>query len=83
MPTCLPAVAAVVKIGRWSPTTGIYGDVDGGFPLVVFDSKMENTVVLAPLIDFFIANQISFTDSITGERVLTFGPISSVEEVIG
>ena len=77
-----PAVAAIIKDGKWSPTTGVYGDRDGGFPLVVFDSKMENTVVLSPFLGSFTANQASFTDSVTGERVLTFGPISSIKEVL-
>lgn len=53
-----------------------------GIPLVVFDSTMDNTVVLSPMNSFMSANQITFTDDQTGDKVLTFGPISSVNEVI-
>lgn len=76
------SVAKDIKYGVWSPETGVYGDIDGGFPLVVFDSTMDNTVVLSPLSSFMSANQITFTDDQTGDKVLTFGPISSVNEVI-
>lgn len=75
-------MAKDIKYGVWSPETGVYGDIDGGFPLVVFDSTMDNTVVLSPLSSFMSANQITFTDDQTGDKVLTFGPISSVNEVI-
>ena len=49
---------------------------------MVFDSTMDNTVVLSPMNSFMSANQITFTDDQTGDKVLTFGPISSVNEVI-
>ena len=74
-------MAANINIGKWSPSDDIYGDVDGGFPLVVFDSKLENTVVLSPWNAFMAANQISFTDSTTGGKVLSFGPLGSITEV--
>ena len=74
-------VAAFMKIDKWSPDTPVYGDIDGGFPLVVFDSEMENAVVMAPATDFMSANQATFTDPVTGEKTLAFGPLSSITEV--
>ena len=75
------AVAAFMKLGKWSADTSIYGDIDGGFPLVVFDSEMENAVVLSPAGDFMAANQATFKNDKTGEKTLTFGPLSSITEV--
>ena len=72
-----------MKIDKWSPDIPVYGDIDGGFPLVVFDSEMENAVVMAPDADFMSANQATFTDPATGEKTLTFGPLSSITEVRG
>ncbi len=74
-------MAAVLKYGKWSPSSSIYGDIDGGFPLVVYDSQMENTVVLSPANLFMSASQNTFKDDKTGESVLTFGPISMVDKV--
>ena len=74
-------VAKDIKYGVWSPKTDVYGDIDGGFPLVVFDATMDNTVVLSPMNSFMSANQISFTEDVSGYKVLTFGPISSIDEV--
>ena len=71
-----------MKINKWSPDIPVYGDIDGGFPLVVYDSDMENAVVMSPAgPDFMSANQATFTDSKTGEKMLTFGPLSSITEV--
>ena len=74
-------MAAFIKIDKWSPDVPIYSDIDGGFPLVVYDSAMENAVVMAPASDFMSANQATFTDNRTGEKTLTFGPLSSITEV--
>jgi hypothetical protein len=74
-------MAAFMKIDKWSPDTPVYGDIDGGFPLVVFDSEMENAVVMAPATDFMSANQATFTDPVTGEKTLAFGPLSSITEL--
>ena len=70
-----------MKIDKWSPDTPVYGGIDGGFPLVVYDSAMENAVVMAPGTDFMSANQATFTSDKTGEKTLTFGPLSSITEV--
>ena len=71
-----------MKIDKWSADTPVYGDIDGGFPLVVFDKVMENAVVMAPATDFMSANQATFTNNSTSEKTLTFGPLSSITEVI-
>ena len=71
-----------MKINKWSPDIPVYGDIDGGFPLVVYDSDMENAVVMSPAgPDFMSANQATFTDSKTGEKMVAFGPLSSITEV--
>ena len=70
------------KIGVWSPKgDGVYGDIDGGFPLAVFDSTMENTVVMSPLNTFMSANQMTLMDENTGEKLVTFGPLNSIDTV--
>lgn len=75
-------MASKSKIGVWSPDgDGVYGDIDGGFPLVVFDSTMENTLVLSPLNTFMSANQMTFLDMTTGEKLITFGPLNSIDIV--
>ena len=70
-----------MKIDKWSPDIPVYGDIDGGFPLVIYDSIMENAVVMSPAIDFMSANQATFINDKTGEKTLTFGPLSSITEV--
>ena len=76
-------MAKDIKIGKWSSTPeDIYGNVDGEFPLVVFNSAMDTALVLSPASTFISANQYSFKDVQTGETVLTFGPMSSIDEVI-
>ena len=75
-------MAKDIKIGKWSSNPGdIYGNVDGGLPLVVFNSAMDTALVLSPATTFMSANQYSFKDDQTGETVLTFGPMSSIDEV--
>ena len=78
---CSFTVAAFIKIDKWSANTPVYGDFDGGFPLVVFDSAVENAVVLSPASDFMSANQATFKDDKTNESMLSFGPLSSITEV--
>ena len=74
-------MAAFIKVDKWAENTAIYGDIDGGFPLVVFDSEMENAVVLSPSSDFMSANQATFMNDKTREKTVTFGPLSSITEV--
>jgi len=61
----------------------VYGALDGGFPLVVFDSVMETAVVLSPLNSFMAASQTSFTDKKSNETAITLGPHSSIDTVSG
>ena len=75
-------MAKDIKIGKWSSNPGdIYGNVDGGFPLVVFNSTMDTALVLSPATTFMSVNQYSFKDDQTGETLLTFGPMSSIDQV--
>ena len=73
--------AANVRFGKWSQTEKIYSDMDGGFPLVVFNSTMKTAVVLSPLTSFMASLQTSFTDDSTNDTMLTFGPLNTFEEV--
>lgn len=75
------AVARFMKFGLWSSDIEIYSALDGGFPLVVYDSDMKNAVVMSPLSTFMSATQASFTNQVTKETTLTFGPISSIDSV--
>ncbi len=74
-------MAAYIKYGKWSPSTNIYGDIDGGVPLVVFDSEMNNTVVISPANMFMSASQSSYKASVSGDTILSFGPSSLVDTV--
>ena len=71
-----------IHISEWTPENGVYGKVDGGFPLVVFNSAMDTALVLSPATTFMSANQYSSKDDQTGETVLTFGPMSSIDQVL-
>ena len=59
----------------------MYGSYSGGFPLVVFDEAMDTALVLSPASTFMSATQTSFKNNLTGESTLTFGPMSSIEQV--
>lgn len=59
----------------------MYGSYSGGFPLVVFDDTMDTALVLSPASTFMSATQTSFKNNMTGENTLTFGPMSSIEQV--
>ncbi len=74
-------VARFMKFGRWSSSEAVYSDLDGGFPLVVFDSDMETAVVLSPLNTFMAASQTSFTNQKTNETAITLGPLSTIDTV--
>lgn len=69
-------------IKQWTSQTEVYGDLDGGFPLVIFNEAMTTALVLSPATTFMSATQHSFKDEQTGETMLTFGPMTSIEEVI-
>ena len=71
-----------IEIAEWTPDKGVYGNVDGGFPLVVFNSAMDTALVLSPATTFMSANQYNYQDDQTKDRIITFGPMSSIDEVL-
>ena len=75
------SVTDTIEIAEWSPEKGVYGKVDGGFPLVVFNADMDTALVLSPATTFMSATQYSFQDNQTNETIVTFGPMSSINEV--
>ena len=46
-----------------SKTEEIYNKVDGGFPIAIFDSQMENTLVIAPQNSFMSGHQTTWKPS--------------------
>ena len=70
------------KIEKWTSQTEVYGNLDGGFPLVIFNEGMDTALVLSPATTFMSATQYSFKDPQSGDRTITFGPMSSVEKVL-
>lgn len=71
-----------MKFGKWSKEDQVYGSIDGGLPLVVFDSSMQNAVVISPLTSFMSATQASFTTDVVSETMVGFGPLSSIDTVM-
>lgn len=69
-----------MKFGKWAQGENVYGELDGGFPLVVFDSKMKTAAVLSPMNTFMTALQTSITSKKTNDTMLTFGPLSTIVE---
>ena len=78
----LLSVTDSIEIAEWTAEKGVYGKVDGGFPLVVFNADMDTAMVLSPATTFMSATQYSFKDENTNNTVITFGPMSSIDEVI-
>ena len=68
-------------VDQWPSLNGIYQNVDGGFPLVIFNEAMDTAVVLSPATTFMSAAQSNFKDPQTGDTTLTFGPMSSIDKV--
>ena len=70
--------AAFVKIGAFNKSSSVYSNIDGGFPLTVFDNKMENTLIISPLDTFMSASlsTISPTSTIFGLGIV--GNVTSV-----
>ncbi len=76
----LHAVANELKVGVWGKDD-VYSNIDGGFPLVVFDKAMTKAMVLSPLNTLMSANQMRFTDSNTKDKMVTFGPLNTIDMV--
>ena len=68
-------------IDEWPPQRGIYQNLDGGFPLVIYNQAMDTAVVLSPATTFMSATLNSSKDPQTNDTALTFGPMSSIDEV--
>ena len=50
-----------IVIGKLSSSiSSIYNRVDGGFPLVIFDSELENTIVISPQNTFMSGHQVTW-----------------------
>lgn len=73
-------VAAGVHVGDWSEAESVPGGGSGGFPLVVFDKKMENAVVMAPASQFMAASQ-GVWKGMNGSSYLGFGLLGSLTKV--
>ena len=71
-----------IEIVEWTPDKGVYGKVDGGFPLVVFNSAMDTALVMSPASTFMSATQYNYQDNQTKDTIITFGPMSSINEVL-
>lgn len=67
------------KVDQWAPDVEIYHNDDGGYPLIVFDSSMTNTVVLSPFNTFMSASSTYW--KLADSSYVGFGIISSVNEV--
>ena len=69
------------QIGQWTPDVEIYHGVEGGFPLILFDSVMDNAIVISPFNTFMSAGT-GFTASTNDSKpTIGFGIISSVDSV--
>ena len=75
------AFAQFVSVDEWSPGVPLNGGIDGGTPLVVFDSDMQNTIVISPANTFMAASQSTWQPKTSSSPAVGFGIISSVDTV--
>lgn len=75
------AFAQYVAVEEWSPSVPLAGGIDGGTPLVIFDSAMQNTVVISPANTFMTASQSTWQPKTSSSPAVGFGIISSVDTV--
>lgn len=68
-------------VEKWTSRALVYASMDGGFPLVIFNEAMDTAVVLSPATTFMSAMQYNFDDPQSGDRILTFGPMRTIDEV--
>ena len=73
--------ASDVHVDEWSPDEDIPGGYDGGVPLVVFDSALENTVVISPANTFMSASQATWSPESSKSPAVGFGISGSVNDV--
>ena len=69
------------QIGQWSPGVEIQHGFDGGFPMVLFDAMMENTLVLSPFNTFMSAGTDFIASADNSSTMVNFGILSSVDSV--
>ena len=69
-------------VGIFSPSLkDIYSSMDGGLPLVVFDSTLENTVVISPQNTFMSAHQQVWKPDGYDVPVFATGILGTVENI--
>ena len=64
-----------------SSMDSVYKTMDGGLPVAIFDSKMENTVVISPQNTFMSSHQQVFTPNISKTPIFATGILGSVDTV--
>ena len=74
-------MAATVKVDKFSSAKPVYSNKDGGYPIAIFDSKLENTVVLSPQNTFMSAMQTSFFPKSYNVPIFGFGILGMVDSV--
>ena len=74
---------ADVQIGQWSSDVVIQHGADGGFPIVLFDSAMQNTLVISPYNTFMSAGTefVPPSKNSQTDAHLDFGILSSVDGI--
>ena len=73
-----------IHVGEWPPqsSTEFPPGPDGGMPLVVFDSELENTVVVSPSKNFMAASHSIWQPSgMSQSDAMGFGLIGSIDGV--
>ena len=73
--------AAFIKFGVFDSTSDVYSNIDGGFPLIIFDKNMDKTLVISPLDTFMSATQAAFTPNGYKRPIFGFGIVPEVDSV--
>lgn len=73
--------AANIHIDKWSSSSPPPIGIDGGLPLVVFDSDMQNTVVISPLSGFMSAGQETWELKDKNSLAFSLGLLGSIDTI--
>ena len=73
--------AVAVQIDKISSSNPIYSNIDGGLPLIIYDSDMKNTIVISPQNTFMSATQTSFLPDGYDSPIFGLGIVSAVDTV--
>ena len=73
--------AVAVQIEKISSSNSIYSNIDGGLPLIIYDSDMKNTIVISPQNTFMSATQTSFLPDGYDSPIFGLGIVSAVDTV--